>query len=586
MSNYFVLVHDRDRSQAVTAWLGKHAGDSDVVRYDLPRRRTLVLVSRHAAASTRPGTFYRGTLVAPDRDAMIFDVDGWHSAPRPVRDAPGEHAGEYVVATWDRRHLRIDRDVFGSARLMHTTGPGFAAASDSLLVLASLRRALSEPLHQNGEVLLARTALNAIAGQQISPETLFREIHYVPAGRGLRLHRMEWRLTGRTMGERVDAAGLDYAQTIRSGARDLARTVGTLADVEGWDAILSLSGGYDSRLVFAAIIATGNAHRYRHLTAYHGPKSARDFEVANALARTYGVEPVADDAGRSVAHTADELTHWAASLGGVYDGYGPIRTGRRPRRTFRLTGIGAEIHKGGWGWNTLDASASRAAPDGAVRDALVAQLLMSAPSVGADPELRNFSEIYYLGYRNGIHGAAGHISNHMTGVHPVMQMQLARLGHMTADGRPATPQSTYRGSPVGIADQSILLAPDVASFEYEDPARNITAAYAADRQRELGGPLEPLEPFTIYGHPDRTIDGPSELSLSIARQIGMVGQITAREILDRAGSALELLDDSDVRSAYTDLLANAEWRIEKTGGNLRSTGISPPRLTMLELLRV
>lgn len=577
MSNSVFLVHDESIKPIVDAWLDRHASASDVHRCNLGRR-SLVVVSREVNRSVVGKVFFRGTLVSPEFNAMVFGVRGWLETPARLRRHAGDHEGEHIVADWNRG-LRIDRDVFGSARLMYTAMPGVAAASDSLVVLASLRRAVNAPNTPDNEVLIARTAKSGIAGQQISPETVFREIAYLPAGHGLELKQRElgWRVTGDRIADRLSKHRLSYRETVRDGATNVARTVATLAQVPGWSSMLNLSGGYDSRLVFAGIVGTGSTRDYGARIVDHGAASLADVRVARSLAERFGVSAPEDD--RPSDEGADQYTLWGASLIGVYDGFGPPTTARRRPRTFELTGIGAEIHKGNWGWRPLPALAEQASEDGPVRDALMAQLAKAAESLGVDAGAGNASEVYYLGYRNGIHGGAGHLGVHMTGVHPVMQLRLAQLGHLRAG-------TGFRGSPAGIADHTLLLSPEVATHEYDLPARNLSEAYVRDRLAALGGPVTDVTALRVYGHPDDVPDGPSSLSLSISRSIGVDGPITADAVLQRARAAIDLIDDAATRAAYEDVLANTIWRLERHGGSLIAAGISPPRLSTLELLRL
>jgi len=585
MSNYLFLVHDDATEAPVNTWIQRHAAGTDIARAELGRGRHLVVISKDVMRSTRAGIFFRGTLVAPDDDAMVFGVEGWLAAPRRIRSDPGAHGGTYLVATWGRRHLTIDRDVFGGARLLQTTGAGFAAASDSLLVLASLRRALGIGVAPHREALLARTALNAVAGQTVSTDTIVADIGHVPAGQGLRLDRLEWRLTGTAIGRRVTSGRLDGIATVRAGARDIGRTVATLADIDGWTPNLDLSGGYDSRLVLAAVVATGTNERYTTRTVDHGPRYAGDYRVGVSLARRFGIRRERDRLPPTTEEAEDQLTLWSATLLGAYDAYGPARTTRAHSHRFGLTGLGAEIHKGQWGWRTIPQLLDLAVKGGPAREALAAQLDKGVASIGADPALRDASELYYLGYRNGVHGSAGHIGVEMTTVHPVMQLHLARLAHTPAEGRRRRPGVAFRGSAAGIADHTILLAPDVAAHEYDDPARNLDRSYIAERLRVLGGPLGGVEPLTVYGHPDSVVDGPSDLSMSIARDLDLVGPIAAEPILARAERALELLDDLELRTAYEATFDNARWRVERQG-DLRLAHLSPARMSMLEVFRL
>lgn len=577
MSNFLFVVHDARHDSRVDAWLARYAVPADVHLEPLGRRR-LVVVSKDVARSVRGSEFFRGSLVSTEHDCLVFGADGWCDAPAAVRANPGAHAGEYLAASWADGRLSIDRDVFGQPRLAHTRATGLIAASDSFLVLASLRRALGARISLNEEVMTARTARSLISAQQASPETLIDEIHYVPASRGLAQtrHLLRWELTGPLLAERI-RTDREPVELLRASASDVGRIVQTLASVDGWTTTLSLSGGLDSRVVLAGAVATGVVDDIFLFTRPPGGDPV-DREIALELMTAVG-SALKPSVGTMAPATEEPLTLWAASLLGFYDGFGPRRGSRGRTKDFGMTGIGAEIHKGNWEWRTVAGLAQAAAPEGRVRDAVQSQLRKGAASVGASPDRANASELVYLGYRNGIHASAGHIGVHMTGLHPVMQLDLARAGHQWRDGG-------FVGSEQGIIDMTLLLAPPLVSERYDRIERIRTPAAAQARLAELGGPLEPTSPLAIYGDADAVVDGPSSLSLSIARSLGFEGAISADSVLPMFESALDHVDHAALRRTLEQVRGHARWLVKQGRGDLLASELTASRVLMLHALAV
>lgn len=583
MSNYLAVVFANSEAGKVRDWLERHSSPEDDFIVPIGYRRSLLIVSKNVRDSVGAHTYFRGVALSTDHSAMAFGIHGWLDSPGVLRQHSGDHAGEYCSITWRRGSVRIERDLFGNARLLTTQGRRFAAVSDSLIVLASLRRAMGEELTLNTQTMLARTVFNNTAGQQMSPSTMFEEIRFIPAGVGVKLARLfEWTVLGSPMARRMreDSLTLPYRDSVRAAAADVVRVVQGLAAIPGWTSILNLSGGYDSRVVFGAAVAGGCLDRIFFASSNASPLHARDYEVATGLAAEFGMSRApAQTFVPDPSSPSEALTLWAASLLGVYDGFGPLRATRSTRDTLSLTGIGAEMLKGNWGWKPWPELVD-ALPGGPVRDAYDLEGRAGISAIGGDPEHPHVSELYYLGYRNGLHAAAGHIGVHMVGVHPLQLPRLARMGHSVAHrGRAGTPGS--------IADLSLLVNPAVAMSPYDQPERNISAAEGAARLAALGGPLDMggLSGIDLYGHPRDVPEGASALSMSIARSLGVSGAFDRTNVLDIARQGFELLPNH-LRPEYESVIEHAEWRIGKVGGHIQSAGASTARAATLIALRL
>ncbi|GEK78708.1 hypothetical protein ABA31_00590 [Agrococcus baldri] len=581
--NSLVVVHDRAVGGRLAAWLDAHRSPaSERFTTSLDRRRSITIVSRDVRASISGSTYMRGTAMSPEHGAIAFGVDGWMRLPQPL----DEHgvAGEFLLAAWDRKRVRIRHDVFGSVALMHTAGPGFVAASDSLLVLDDLRRALGLGSTQHPEVLLARSVLNSHAAQQLSPDTAIREIGWVPAGRGLEIGlglRLTTRLDGVPLAERIVDGRADRAQALRTAAAFIAGGTAALAGIPGWWTDLQLSGGYDSRVILAGAVRSGAIEGIHVSSASGVAAQAEDFRIARLLAERSGFplnEP--PDAGAPIDLGMNPATIWAASLLGIYDRLMPATSVRELPRELTLTGLGAGVLKGGWGWTDLDGIVDglELAPERLA--ALRAQIGAGMRAIGADPAWRDASELQYAGYRNGLHGA-GHIGMHMTGVRLLQQLPLAVVGHLRSDGLPARQgreRAAFADRDGGIADLLALLHRDLALMPYEG-GRSLDPERLDRRLAALGGALrdDELAPVRILGSPEAVPAGPAVLGDEIAKRRGFDVELTAEAIVPAAEGALAAIDDDVVRDAYEEQIAHARWKLVTKGLPPHHAGYSTPR---------
>ncbi|MBT0994592.1 hypothetical protein KIN34_09865 [Cellulomonas sp. DKR-3] len=586
MSNYLAVVVAAELSPRVRGWLAERGAPADEVHVaPLGEGHELVLVGRDVARCVEPGRFFKGVAVSPEHGAIGFGVDGWRSMPESVRADPHGVAGEFVLVEWDDEQVAVRRDVFGAVSLAWTAGPGVVAASDSLLVLVDLRRRLGLPVTQDAEHLLARSAANGVSGQQTGERTHVVEIAYTAAGRGLRVDvpGPVPVVDGALLTDRVVDVEVDEVAETRDVATFLARAMGTLATREDMDVRLMLSGGQDSRVLLGGALRAGTAHRLVIECNDNGPKNAADVAVVRTLADRFGLTvngPRRFTGPETPAGPA--LAVLASSTLGFYDLSilrGTVRTG-----AVGINGTGAELYKGNWGWRPVEALADHYRVADARRDAFVAQVSAGVRACGGDPDWADASEILYCGYRNGIHGAGPHIAVGMTGLRPLHQLGIARLGHRRVDGRAPREDrgtATVRGAQVDVmASLLALMHPELAVMPYDMEKKTLTPPVVAAHLEALGGPLGAAadEPLSITGLPQDVPAGPSALGIGVAEANGFGGRADVHSLLAVADRGVEAIVDPQVRVAYAELLAKARWRLVTKGEAPRQAGTALGKL--------
>lgn len=580
MSSVSVIRYSPRHARSIDAWLARHSAAEEIHRIDLGDAR-LVIVSPQAARGVRGPRFFRG--IAVDEERIRF------RAGETRDEGTGVETGMFVEVDWSEpRRVRVRRDRYGCQRLVSTAGQGFSAASDSLAVLGSLRRALGAELTVHADQLWARSLLSLAAAQQISDATMFREIDFVPGNRAVDLLRGETRLSAPSLAtvDRLDQPELDqppseaYASAVQGAARVLARLSRSLRiGSPGWGVELALSGGYDSRVLLAAAHAVGEP-----LVCFARATASGDYERAQDLATAAGLSfEDEEDAYRGAPSDQPRLSLWGASLAGLYDGFAPPHTVRRGQcegeRRVVMNGVGMEMGTGtGWGLQRwCDLTHQLTPPRRGIAARVQEEFLRAGHrglrAAGYPAEDPHGSHLVYASYRGPLHGAGGLGPHTATFLAPLMSPTVLS----------AAAGNRSKRMPF---DLTLVLSPEVASRPYLDPTFALTGAAASRRLRELGGALDPttVDPLEVVGSLDDVVQGPTRLGMSITTELGMTGDYPAAVAWLR--DDLELLPEPELRPVYAEISANGQSQARRNVAGSAPTGYALPKAASLRLLRL
>lgn len=584
MSNYLALVLSHRGRDNAAAWL-QRTDDSETRKIELADGALLVLRSRDIAERLGEDEFFIGNAIDHDRREIAFGLSGWRAmGARGEPDAV--LAGEFLGLSWTPDGVRLRRDFSASIALLETRAEEWVAFSDSLLVLAELRRDLGAPVTANLRAALARTRTLAIAVQPLSRGTALREISFVPANETRELH-----LGGGSLGVRRVAVpvkndpGATVADSVARMRRLAADTVAVVRALAGESSLvpaLALSGGVDSRLLLGAARQSDVVERL-FLESWQRTSSNReDFLVASMLREILALPDSNRDTelGEDIDYGASVLSIWASSGMGLYDRILPARSAHeRPRRAV-MSGVGAELVKGNYGRRTLaqlDAFYHVDHPDPSAyaaerRDALMAEWRAGLRALGADPNNPDSSEQHYWGYRVGLHGAA-HSCLFLSGVRPLqhpLALELARGAR--GWGRPRDRASL---------DMLCLVDPELARIPFADGRSQRDGAQISAIQQHYGGELreDEIPEYRILGDISETWTGPSEYGLRAARRAGWEIEHDPEEIMRRVRETVDHVDDEPLRSVLSEQLPLIENGLVRDHLELRD--VSPALATHL-----
>lgn len=602
MSQYLAVVASRPAQRRLDRWLRSVGADgSEVARTAFDRSRQLTIVSRDVARKIDGSRFFVGVAVDPDHAEIAFGLPGWRQAHASRHDSPTRMlGGGFVELSWSDGRLRARRDGAGSIALLSTGGRGWLAASDSLLLLVALRRALGESATPAEEPLFARSRSLTLSAQAMSDETIVSEVAFAPGGATVDF-MLTW--NGRLRREvRRDAPLLPVVRSrddYRDALRLLAgRIVGQARISAGAPTRIMLSGGQDSRVVLAAFRRAGTLGDVIVSSSRDTASHVPDFEIAQRLSKALDF-PLLQGAPPAPApreFRPSPIPVWAASHLGVYDRLFPGVTGGIPRPgEIAATGTGAGVLKGAYGWRTLgdlDALYRVASEEStpvveshrAAHRAFVEQLRKGMIAAGADPDDRTASERHYASYRDGLHGNTASALTLLT-FRLLQQPMMRSMSHThTRFAQDADDPLLLENA---FASLLALMDADLPRLPFLDASRNVDDARLAKVLAALGGPLTDAEipGYVAHGRPADADDGPSEIGLRVAERAGYDFDGTTSDVLDRVESFQEAVAHSEpLRIAYRHHASVARTRLVRDGAAPHQVGPSLAKALSLGIL--
>lgn len=558
MSNFVVIHVGVGLKPRVRSWVRRHSNPCEVKVVEHADGWSTWFIA-HGIDRCMPGdAFFRGTAITDEGVSFM-------------RSPRNELAwGTFVSVSRIAGGVRIRRDTFGMLQLATTEDAGFSAASDSVIVLASLRRALRVPLSLDAQNLRARSILHLTAAQTMTSATHFQEIAAVPAGTDVDLVFDRVVRRRGTLREAVEPAA-DYVEAVRDAASGLAASLGGLGAIDGWGIELGMSGGLDSRLTLAAALHADVTPLLRSSRATRGHQ--RDYEIAVMLSGELGI-PFETAGPNSPDRRGDELAAYGSYFASIYDRIGGFSLTPRTVPNLSLDGAGIGAAKGAWGWQSWKELAAKVtSADGHASEATKSAFTRAGRQglfeAGFDPVADWASENFYAMFRLGVHSSFGTITRGLTGLQVLASPAIAKAGR------------TWPGGSL-VLDLTLLLAPQLTTLKYDEPGRGLTKSEAEARLAELGGHLPRVDAIEVHGSPSDLPIGPSELGLSVARSLGFDGE-ELQSVLDWFEDDVQRLP-SDLQAQYRKIYDNGVWMLGKAGGHVPSAGPSVAKAAGLRVL--
>jgi len=587
-----LVISDRDLAIKVASWLERFSekGVAEVMQLQLSASAWLTYVSRRPLSECKEdhNLIFKGFAIDYDEKSLYMGAEGFIShlqeQKRPIRGRPLE--GCYLSVRWDADSIYVSNDLFALCPILYTTGAAMVAMSDSAYMLAELRRELGLRRDLNENAAIARSWLNAMAGQMLSQDTLVEQIKFLHVGRGLEIsldNRLKVEVVSRNCYEDFSVEGAGYVQGVRLAGQRMASLMKTLSGISPNVARLSISGGMDSRVCLAAALCSEVGKEQAVFSCTNTNQGhARDYMIVESLSKKFGF-PLglrgdgANDKGM-FQRVKDDLGLWFLSNAGIYD-YMKFNSVVRIRGgAFSITGHGAEIVKGNYGWRPIRVIADKI-KEREVSAAFKAQCQAGLVAMGIDGDDKYGSEWHYLGFRNAVHSGR-FVPSTMTGFRPIMNRDLVALGRSSANEWP-TPAKNGQSL---ISDLLVYLSPELAAHPFDNPHKNLSESVVADRLKYLGVlHSDELDDYRVLGGFDDVVSGFPRVFQRLLAARGLdhpAKREVVSELIERNWRRL----DGAVRDVYTSTYNEATSKVADEGLALSQMRGSVGKILAFELL--
>lgn len=174
------------------------------------------------------------------------------------------------------------------------------------------------------------------------------QFHFVEASDDGKLHQVEYSFKKELLG--VGASnGVSHQQLLEEVAGQIRSNVATFSSYHADSYICQLTGGLDSRTVFAALV--GTPYREQFSTYTYGLDKSPDMVIARQLTAEYGLSATEYSGMRSaiVPHDPSLRVLWSLKQTGGLTSMGPASIGGYPRPdSVVLAGGWGEMYRGGY----------------------------------------------------------------------------------------------------------------------------------------------------------------------------------------------------------------------------------------------
>jgi hypothetical protein len=581
MANYIFIVSKREKAERLAglfpegesrALRERNAGGSETLYLqasqvsDGPEQRGLLPPALRNLIPRREAGFFLGYAIDHENGTVCFD-----NCPPQMRPDPRKPLeGCYLRISVRRWGYTIGNDVFSQLPMLHFSSDGIVAVSDSLFALTEIRKQLNLPCRLNKQVLSGRLWTNAMADQLLGHDTPIEGISLAPLCATLTIDARDVSLIceAGSVREKFETGVSSYAGTINEGALRAARLVETFSSLASTS--LSLSGGLDSRVCLAAAALTRKKNEI-HIGST--PSRIADYEVASMLSERFGfaLNRSALNQPAPTRIDIDRLSYWAAFCAGIYDPlYAPPAISQGAPR-FPITGHGAEMMKGNYGWRPL-----HAVMRGPELNQARVQSQAALSRMGIDPSHKWGSEWHYLGLRNAIHSGRSTMGS-IIGARLLSQRKLVALSRSDLNVFPAP----RKGAPSIVSDLLISLSPELALAPFDDEKKNMGKEYVSSRLAALGGGVRGSEvrSYKVYGTP-RQAAGGIPCVVRMAGERGFSGGIKTKRIRPLCEAAIELAPSS-MADHYQSMLRSFAELTDPISASSRPAAAAGKILTLL-----
>lgn len=531
--------------------------------------------------------FFNGWMTNHEDSSMCLGQEGFNQLQEKFKmEQLHLKEGAFVHATWEGVNFSLRHDCFGLYPILYLQMANVFVASDSMVVLTNLKKMMGYTNKICKRVNATRSWTHGLSSAIMSTDTIVKGIRYLPPASSINVVIKEGKKE--SVGFKIDVPkyktifsknSQPYFQQIRDSCQQILRMTSTLQSVPGIDLKLGLSGGLDSRVVFAALQSNDQTLKRVNIRSNEHSSRSLDYAIVDSMADRFqfdfnlkdNTKEIQERTGCKPVAITERYGNWALSNLGLFDMTYMYSSYWNHPAVIEMGGHGAEIVKGTFSKTSLFRIGFRKKPIKFLQ--LRKEIKHALSAIGVPYANKGAMGWHYLAYKCALQNASSRGRSLMI-ARPLLNRKLCSMGL----NHSSESKNTI------LEDILILLSPELAAFRFDKVEKNIHPAYIKKLIATFAE-FEPLEssPYKIFGTLKSIKNGTLDSFQTLANQFAEHDSNSKKFILMEMEGIWSELRSENLKKEYQTAYELALERLSDDGSYSASAGTPASKIISLSL---
>ena len=447
--------------------------------------------------------FFNGWMTNHEEATMCLGQAGFNQLQKKCKiEELHLKEGAFVHATWNEAEFSLRHDCFGLYPILYLQLENVFVASDSMLVLTNLKKMSGYTNKICKKVNASRAWTHGLSSAIMSTYTIVKGIRYLPPAGCIKVSLERGKRE--SVGFKIDVPDYTtifskerqpYFQQIKDSCQQVLRTVSTLQSIPGIEIKLGLSGGLDSRVVFAALQYNDSDLKCVNIRSNEHPSRKSDHVVVQSLAHQFqfsvnrkdNTKEIQERTGCKPVGIPYQYGNWALTNLGLFDMTYMYSSYWSHPVVVEMGGHGAEIVKGTFSKTNLFRIGFRKKPITYFQ--LRSEIKHALADIGVSYLNKGMMSWHYLTYKCALQNASSR-GRSLLSARPLLNRKLCSMG---LHHSPASKNTI-------LEDMLILISPELAASKFDKVEKKIKPEYIEKLVKIFSG-FERLDtsPYKVSG---------------------------------------------------------------------------------------
>ena len=447
--------------------------------------------------------FFNGWMTNHEEATMCLGQAGFNQLQKKCKiEELHLKEGAFVHATWNEAEFSLRHDCFGLYPILYLQLENVFVASDSMLVLTNLKKMSGYTNKICKKVNASRAWTHGLSSAIMSTYTIVKGIRYLPPAGCIKVSLERGKRE--SVGFKIDVPDYTtifskerqpYFQQVKDSCQQVLRTISTLQSIPGIEIKLGLSGGLDSRVVFAALQYNDSDLKCVNIRSNEHPSRKSDHVVVQSLAHQFqfsvnrkdNTKEIQERTGCKPVGIPYQYGNWALTNLGLFDMTYMYSSYWSHPVVVEMGGHGAEIVKGTFSKTNLFRIGFRKKPITYFQ--LRSEIKHALADIGVSYLNKGMMSWHYLTYKCALQNASSR-GRSLLSARPLLNRKLCSMG---LHHSPASKNTI-------LEDMLILISPELAASKFDKVEKKIKPEYIEKLVKIFSG-FERLDtsPYKVSG---------------------------------------------------------------------------------------